>query len=120
MDVRTVLPCDASSPGLARRLVRGQCADAGADDFADTATLLVSELVTNAIMHARTDVELRVVTGRARLRVEVSDGSLAQPVRRRRTALVATGRGLGMVESLASRWGVQQTRRGKTVWFELA
>lgn len=120
MDVRTVLPCDTSSPALARRLVRGQCARAGAEQLADAATLLVSELVTNAVLHARTDIELRVLTAGSGLRVEVSDASRAVLITRHHSGFAATGRGLRLVESMASRWGVFETAAGKTVWFELA
>ena len=124
MDLRTVLPCDASSVGVARRLLRHELstlrhADVDAD-LADAAGLLVSELVTNAIVHARTDVTLRVTIRRGVLRIEVADGSPVVPTPRRTSALAGTGRGLQLVDRLANRWGVQKSRGGKTIWFELS
>jgi anti-sigma regulatory factor (Ser/Thr protein kinase) len=124
MEVRTVLPCDASSVAAARRLVRGELAahaemPAERSDFVDAASLLVSELVTNAIVHARTDVEVRLVTDEHMLRAEVSDGNPTFPIPRRPIGLAGTGRGLLMMDDLASRWGVSPSGAGKTVWFEL-
>ena len=127
MDVRTVLPCDASSVAAARRLVRGQLASdsAGAarrsdrEEMIDAATLLLSELVTNAIVHARTNVEVHLVIDDLMLRAEVSDGNPALPEPRRPNGLNGTGRGLQLIDRLASRWGVQTSDAGKTVWFEL-
>ena len=123
MEVRTVLPCDASSVAAARRLVRGELAHTEVpterSDFVDAASLLVSELVTNAIVHARTDVELRLVTDAHMLRAEVSDGNPTFPTPRRPMGLAGTGRGLRMMDDLASRWGVSSSGSGKTVWFEL-
>ncbi|HEX7106546.1 MAG TPA: ATP-binding protein [Acidothermaceae bacterium] len=125
MDLRTVLPCDASSVGVARRLLRRELAAAGDPDLVDAdlldaAGLLVSELVTNAVVHARTDVTLRVILRRGVLRIEVTDGSPIVPAPRRPAGLAGTGRGLQLVDRLADRWGVSKARRGKTIWFELA
>ena len=88
-------------------------------DFVDAASLLVSELVTNAIVHARTDVELRLMADDRMLRAEVSDGNPTFPSPRRPMGLAGTGRGLLLMDDLASRWGVSPTGAGKTVWFEL-
>ncbi len=124
MDLRTVLPCDASSVGVARRLLRHQLTglrntvvDA---DLVDAAGLLVSELVTNAVVHARTDVTLHVMIRHGVLRIEVTDGSPVVPTPRRPSGLAGTGRGLQLVDRLANRWGVQKSRGGKTIWFELS
>lgn len=124
MDLRTVLPCDASSVGVARRLLRHELttlrhADVDAD-LVDAAGLLVSELVTNAVVHARTDVTLRATIRRGVLRIEVADGSPVVPTPRRTSSLAGTGRGLQLVDRLANRWGVQKSRGGKTIWFELS
>lgn len=125
MDVRTVFPCEASSVGAARRLVRGGLASDGIGlrdraDLVDAASLLLSELVTNAIVHARTTVEVHLVTNDQMLRAEVSDGSPTLPSPRRPTGLTGTGRGLQLIDDIASRWGVSSSGVGKTVWFELA
>jgi anti-sigma regulatory factor (Ser/Thr protein kinase) len=125
VDIRAVFPCDAASVGAARRLVRAQLAQADRPrstlqaEVADAAGLLVSELVTNAIMHARTPVEVRVSVTDTVLRAEVSDGSQTLPAPRRPIGLAGTGRGLQLLEQVATRWGVLSTDTGKTVWFEL-
>jgi anti-sigma regulatory factor (Ser/Thr protein kinase) len=130
MDLRTVLPCDASSVGKARRLLHQELAALGAadlgnsgfvaPDLVDAAGLLVSELVTNAVVHARTDVTLHVTVRRGVLRIEVTDGSPVVPTPRRPSGLTGTGRGLQLVDRLSDRWGVDKARKGKTIWFELA
>ena len=75
--------------------------------------------MTNAIVHTRSDPELIArVTGR-RLRVEVHDDDPSPPVRRPRDPLATTGRGLLLVNALASAWGSEPAGRGKIVWFEL-
>jgi len=120
MDLRTVLPCDASSVGAARRLVRHELARYGDSDLVADASLLVSELVTNAIVHGRTDVKLHAKLRRGVFRAEVSDGNPAVPAPRRPNELAGTGRGLQLIDEIANRWGVKTSRSGKTIWFELA
>lgn len=113
------LPPDATSARRARRLVGEVLAGAGLEDLEDVALLLVSETVTNAVIHAATDVELLVVAEGGCLRVEVSDGSPVLPGVRHYDEVATTGRGVGLVEVLATAWGVEQTTGGKTVWFTL-
>jgi anti-sigma regulatory factor (Ser/Thr protein kinase) len=120
MDLRTVLPCDASSVGRARRLVRQELAPVADDEVIDAASLLVSELVTNAIVHARTDVGLYAALIGGIFRVEVTDGNPTMPTQRRTAALAGTGRGLQLIDQIATRWGVRASGAGKTIWFELA
>ena len=123
MDLQAVLSCDASSVGAARRLVRqqlAQVADEINDETLDAASLLISELVTNAIVHAGTDVAVRAAFGDGVFRVEVSDGSPALPANRPLTGIGGTGYGLQLIEAIATRWGVKPSSSGKTVWFELA
>jgi len=104
----------------ARETVLGVLARAGRDDLAETASLLVSELVTNAIVHARTPIELEVVAGREGLRVAVHDSSPAMPSPRHYGRGATTGRGLSMVELMSDRHGADQyPGDGKIVWFEL-
>ncbi len=82
--------------------------------------LLLSELVTNAVMHARTRFSVVLTRANAVLRCEVTDASPLAPEPRRTPAEgQAGGRGLLLVESVASRWGVERHRHGKTVWFDL-
>ena len=114
------MPCDASSVGAARRLVRGELARFGDQEFTDAAALLISELVTNAIVHGRTDVALHAAVGQGVFRAEVSDGNPTMPIRRRPTGLSGTGRGLQLIDQIATRWGVTKSGSGKTIWVELS
>ena len=82
------------------------------------ATLLVSELAANAVDHARTEFEIRILLGR-RLRVEVRDTSPAMPIRNEVDAESERGRGLHLLDCVAADWGIKIGRQGKTVWFEL-
>lgn len=107
------------SAGLARRFVREQVRAWGLGTDEDDVALMVSELVTNVGLHARTEALVSVSVRDGCLRVEVTDRS-HQPVEVRPHALGAeTGRGLRIVDALASDWGVRQTATGKTVWFEV-
>ena len=85
----------------------------------ETARLLVSEVVTNAVLHARTDIEVRLWVEEGLARVEVADRHPSTPLPKHYRADAATGRGLRLLASLADRWGVARTATGKTVWFEL-
>jgi PAS domain S-box-containing protein len=113
-------PPQPSSVGEARRMVRGLLADTDRDDLGETAALLVSEVVTNALLHAGTIIDVTAAVGDEGLRVEVGDGSPHFPVRRRYAATAGTGRGMMMLESLVDDWGVVTHRRGKTVWFHIS
>lgn len=92
----------------------------GRGDLADTAGLLVTELVTNSIVHARTSIIVTIAANAFGLRVEVNDASPHIPVRRGYGTTATTGRGVAVVELLAERFGTDATSgNGKTVWFEL-
>lgn len=108
------------SARAARQLVLESLAEVGRTDLAEAAGLLVSELVTNAIVHARTSIVLDVAVGAGGLRVSVRDGSPNMPVPRHYGRTATTGRGLELVELLADRHGTTgDGNGGKTVWFEL-
>jgi DNA-binding NarL/FixJ family response regulator len=111
-------PNDAATPSMARRFVREVLGDA-VGDLLSTAELLVSELVTNAVLHASSEPQVDVVvTGRS-VRIEVFDDDPALPQRRTPDALRPGGRGLLLLEELSSRWGAEHHGTGKLVWFEL-
>lgn len=110
----------ATSVGEARAHVRWLLESTGREDLLDTALLLVSEVVTNALLHAGTDIDVAAVLDDAGLRIEIGDGSPHLPSRRRYAATAGTGRGLLMLEALVDDWGVSQHRDGKTVWFRLS
>jgi len=86
----------------------------------DDAALVVTELVTSALLHARPPVVLRVRVMGEGVRIEVSDGSRQVPLRVPANMGAMTGRGLGLVSALASSWGSIPTDDGKTVWAELS
>jgi len=115
------LPCDLTSAGAARRLVREALAGALSQETIQVAVLLTSELVANAVTHARSVVEVLVVPRRdGTLRVGVSDGSRALPTVGQLGGSAKGGRGLALVRELTHDWGVTATPTGKTVWFVLA
>jgi anti-sigma regulatory factor (Ser/Thr protein kinase) len=116
----TSLPPHPSSIGAARRFVRTALMSAGRHELLEDAELAVSEVVTNAVVHAGTRVDIKLVVGPVLARIEVEDGSPNQPRARRYAITASTGRGLGLVNDVAADWGVRPTERGKTVWFELA
>ncbi|MGW4870793.1 SpoIIE family protein phosphatase [Streptomyces chartreusis] len=105
--------------GRARAVVREQLHDWGLAHLADTAELLVSELVTNAVRHSHgRPVELRLVRGDTLL-CEVDDDDHDLPTLLSAGPLDDAGRGLRVVSMLAREWGTSRTSAGKTVWFEL-
>lgn len=113
------LPSVASSVAQARRRVIALCRSAGGDAHCDTAALLVSEVVTNAVVHGTGEVEVRATLSGARLRVEVCDGSSTLPRAAHRGAEAESGRGVLLVEAMADAWGAEPVTGGKRVWFEL-
>jgi PAS domain S-box-containing protein len=110
---------DPRSAGLARRVVQHLLETSAMPDLVDEAELLVSEVVTNAVLHAATPIRLRCKVQRGVLCVEVHDRSPVLPGRRDYDDDAMTGRGLAMVELLAADWGVAADESGKTVWFLL-
>jgi anti-sigma regulatory factor (Ser/Thr protein kinase) len=113
------LPPTTDSVPVARRFVKARLDNGDID--VDTATLLVSELVTNAILHARTPVTLTIEEVGTVAHIAVHDGSPVAPRLHSFSATSATGRGLRLLERLAMRWGVESDPRtgGKIVWFEV-
>ncbi|MEU1448233.1 SpoIIE family protein phosphatase [Streptomyces mirabilis] len=111
------LPADPAVVAEARRWAADQLTTWGMQDAAPTTELIVSELVTNAIRHAKAPIELRLIRNAA-LICEVSDASSTAPHPRRARALDEGGRGLFLVGQLAERWGTRHTLAGKTIWAE--
>lgn len=107
----------------AREFARGVVGDgAGSADpgFVERLLLVVSELATNAVLHARTEFIVRVSSDGDAVRVAVYDTSSGRPTVGSMDPSAVTGRGLGIVESLASDWGIDDAEGGKWVWAELA
>jgi GAF domain-containing protein/anti-sigma regulatory factor (Ser/Thr protein kinase) len=108
---------DAASQ--ARHFVQEALADWGLAALADDAALVVSELVTNAVLHGGPPVEVRVKPVIGGVRIDARDGSRVSPVRPLASTETMTGRGIALVEAVASRWGVDQLADGKAVWCEI-
>ena len=119
-EVKAGLLADTSSAGHARRFVdevlnRWRC-----EALLDDVQLLVSELVTNAVVHAGSEVEVAVRLLTDSVRIEVVDRAPTAPLRPTEPADDdESGRGLLLVETLASAWGVEPMDGGKSVWFEV-
>lgn len=104
----------------ARRFVSDMMRDSDTVADIDTARLLVTEIVTNAVLHALTPMILTVEVSADVVRIEVGDGSDVPPRLRAFSPVAATGRGLRLLESLAVQWGVRaEPSGGKVVWFEV-
>lgn len=115
-----VIAVDPSAVASARSFVRDQCQAMGLEpELCDTVVLLTSEIVTNAILHARNATRLHVRGNQQQLRVEVADDNSHHPKPRAADPDALDGRGLAIVDMLAARWGVEEDPPGKTVWFEV-
>jgi anti-sigma regulatory factor (Ser/Thr protein kinase) len=109
-----------SSVGDARQFVAGVLDAGGVFDGSWVAAQVVSELATNAVLHAGTPFVVRVGYDDARIRISVTDlRPLARATMRRFSTEATTGRGLRMVANLSESWGVERSRGAKTVWCEL-
>jgi hypothetical protein len=100
-------------------LVREALERAGHPEWVERAELAVSEIVTNALVHAGTPIGVRVSLGPRHVRVEVADGSPHLPSPRDYLPTSGTGRGLHLVADLVDRWGSSREGVGKIVWFEI-
>jgi anti-sigma regulatory factor (Ser/Thr protein kinase) len=119
------LPAGLRAPGDARRFISSVLSERLAREDVESAALVVSELVTNAVVHAGTGVAVEVTLSGRVLRLRVADGDTRPPVPRRAVSdELSTGRGLRLLEVLSTRWGVEPTtppeQPGKAVWCELA
>jgi anti-sigma regulatory factor (Ser/Thr protein kinase) len=118
----TTVPPDSRSPGLARGWTSRTLVGWGlTGDLVDVALLGVNELVTNALLHARTAARVELDLDDRRLLVLVNDGGLSGELERQESDPSASrGRGLLLVEALTDAWGSERSSRGTTVWFELS
>lgn len=106
-----------SSPGVARRFVADVLRKWRCEDLLQTVELAVSELVTNALIHARTPVDVTVSLRERDVRVDVVDRGSGKPQIRASEEAADSGRGLLIVQSLATSWGVREGPGWKSVWF---
>jgi anti-anti-sigma regulatory factor len=111
---------EPGAPRHARSLATEACTRWGLAELSGPASLVASELVTNAVEHAGTPMTLRLTRRERCVHVAVRDGSPAEPRLRRPLVTEAGGRGLLLVSSVATHWGVLPCRDGKVVWATLA
>ena len=117
--VSTTLGSTPMSARLARQFVATTLVGWHAEHLIDTASLLTSELVTNAVLHADSAVRLRLEQDGGRIRFQVEDEGDGHPSPRDPELHETSGRGLALVDTLSQAWGVSAAPSGKSVWFEL-
>lgn len=120
-NVQMTLPTASRSVRLARQATRDALATWRLACMEESAVLLVSELVTNAVQHARGGdaITLELQAAGTWLRIEVADADPRWPQPRTPVGFDGSGFGLVLVDSLAGKWGVRETATGKAVWAEL-
>ena len=116
--VSTRFPAERAAARDARRFVR-DLLDTTDEELLATVELLVSELVTNAVLHASSSPRVDVHLAATSVRVEVYDDDATLPRPRVPDAAAPGGRGMLLVERMASQWGAEPHGDGKVVWFEL-
>lgn len=116
---RAHLEADPRSSAAARRFVEETLRRWECEGLLDTVNLLVSELVTNSIVHAASAADIAVLLKPDAVRIEVADHGQVVPAVKEADETATSGRGLALVEALSSSWGVEPGPEGKTVWFEV-
>ena len=119
--VRVVLAPDQAATAIARQVVKDACRAWLLDDVQEPAQLIITELVSNVVRHAGTEMEVSLTASPGALRLAVRDGHPAPP--RPNAAggtLAESGRGLVVIQALATEWGTTPAGDGKVVWAVLA
>ncbi|MFI0983807.1 ATP-binding protein [Streptomyces exfoliatus] len=123
LQVQLEVGADPAEVGRARRWARSRLAGSGIRDdepLAETLVLIISELVTNAVVHTGCPAVLRMlIAAEGGVRVEVADASERPPKPRHAEGEDTNGRGLELVDGLADRWGWQPEGAGKSIWCEV-
>lgn len=118
-EVAVTLPPASTSVPAARRFLQDALDGWGADGFSWTATQILSELATNAVLHAGTSFTVTLTLSGDVLRLAVTDSSARSPRERHYGLEATTGRGVQLVAALSRTWGVDAEPGGKTVWCDL-
>jgi anti-sigma regulatory factor (Ser/Thr protein kinase) len=113
------LPSRPSSARVARRLARGAMGGCP-EPLVETAELLITELIANAIQHASSSPVMHIDVDSGTVRISVSDESSQTPDVRHGGLEEEGGRGLMLIEALSTSWGWTRTTGGKQIWFTLA
>lgn len=122
MTERTItLSAELLSVRTGRQFARDVVLEWGLERLSDDVQLGVSELLSNAVRHAGTDVEMSLkLNGRLVVEVHDSDPDLRRPVIPNQTPYATSGRGLQIVSAISDDWGIRATADGKVIWFSLA
>ncbi len=112
------IPNTVAAPATARRYI-GQVLAGERADVLDAVALMVSELATNCVLHAGSDLVVSVARAGGQVHVDVADEGPGEVAMRNPATHEVTGRGLRIVDELADVWGVRDNRDrlGKSVWF---
>jgi anti-sigma regulatory factor (Ser/Thr protein kinase) len=114
------LECDQSSPAIASSRVVAFVEPRASERLVTNLSLLVNEVVTNAVVHGGSSIYLEIYVFAAyAVRVEVFDASFDLPEMQSLLPDGQSGRGLHLVDALANKWGARRRADGKVVWFEL-
>ena len=114
------LPPDPSSVPQGRHFVQRLLFEWGLSALVEPASLLTSELLTNSVLHARTPITLTVTPADGCVDIVVRDGSPLRPTRRRHSLEASTGRGIELLELLATSWEVVADGAGKSIRFTVS
>jgi anti-sigma regulatory factor (Ser/Thr protein kinase) len=115
-----VFPWTSHSPSHARHFVVRALEEWGAErELVDDAALVVTELTTNALLHAQSASTVKLSVSREAVCISVADSALTLPQPRMPQPFECSGRGLGLIAAVADRWGAEPVREGKVVWAEL-
>lgn len=113
------LGADKRSPAAARAFVRSTLREWGYAGLIDEVVLAVSEIVTNAVVHADSPSSLVILDCEGVLHLRLRDDDTRAPVVRHSDVGSTNGRGMVLVDNLAQRWGVERASRGKVVWLDI-
>lgn len=117
--VEAEFECAPTSVLVARQFVDAALRVWHLDDLTEVAQLLTSEVVTNAVLHARSAFRVTATWTPPELVVEVWDASSVIPPPTKAALYAERGRGILLVDAFSSGWGCRTARQGKTVWFSL-
>jgi anti-sigma regulatory factor (Ser/Thr protein kinase) len=119
LEQQATFPAELASTPAARRFLRDVLERSGHDRWVQDGELALSEVLTNAVLHANTPVTVTVRVADDAVEVEVLDRNPSLPAARGYGATATTGRGMGLVAALTSACGVRPVDGGKVVWFRV-